>query len=245
MRSPPCSSPVPFLTARSMESLGMDSARALSMAYRSRRLSAGFPPPLRAATVMYFASLEKIFPRFASAAPFLFLMDFQCEWPAMDPLRERASAPSGAADPLPSHCLARDAALRARHDPVTGCRLRRPFRRGAAPAKDDARVLGSGIGLLLHEVEEVVMENERLLGLHHLVEQLLLPVPGLSPAEDPDLREQGLQRLVQGKHGMRLPHPQDEVDGGAVDALHLLQVLPDLAQVLLREELEAHELALA
>ena len=48
----PSSSPVPFLTARSMLSLGIDAARAISIAVRSRGFPAGSPPPCFAATVI-------------------------------------------------------------------------------------------------------------------------------------------------------------------------------------------------
>src|SRR5207244_11939205 len=65
-RSSDLSSPVPFLTARSMLSDGMLFCRAVSTAVRSRGLALRSPPPRRAATVISLMSLVKIFPRLAS-----------------------------------------------------------------------------------------------------------------------------------------------------------------------------------
>src|SRR3984957_2938912 len=61
--------------ARSMLSFGIEYERALSTAFCSARLLAGSPPPSLAATMMLRASFEKSLPRFASAAPFLCLID--------------------------------------------------------------------------------------------------------------------------------------------------------------------------
>src|SRR5437016_2148573 len=79
----PSSSPVPFLTARSMLSSGMFSALAASMAVRSRAFPAGSPPPCLAAMVISRISLVKRAPRRASVTAFLRLICFHLLWPAM------------------------------------------------------------------------------------------------------------------------------------------------------------------
>src|SRR6476469_2263906 len=58
-----------------MLSFGIDAAFAFSIAFWSARLPAGSGPPSRAATMIARVSLEKSLPRFASAAPFLCLID--------------------------------------------------------------------------------------------------------------------------------------------------------------------------
>src|SRR5579862_6301595 len=58
-----------------MLSFGIEYERAFSIAFCSARLLAGSPPPSFAATMMPRASLENSLPRFASAAPFLCLID--------------------------------------------------------------------------------------------------------------------------------------------------------------------------
>jgi hypothetical protein len=67
-------SPVPFLMARSMLSLGMFTPRAFSMARRRRGFAVGSPPPMPAAIEISRMIWVKILPRLASAAPFLRLM---------------------------------------------------------------------------------------------------------------------------------------------------------------------------
>src|SRR3954467_12937961 len=67
--------PLPRAIARSMLSFGIDAGGAFSIAFRSARLAAGSGPPSRAATMIARASFEKSFPRFASAAPFLCLIE--------------------------------------------------------------------------------------------------------------------------------------------------------------------------
>src|SRR5919206_754122 len=67
--------PEPRAIARSMFSFGIEYERAFSTAFASARFPAGSGPPSRAATMIARASLEKSFPRFASAAPFLCLID--------------------------------------------------------------------------------------------------------------------------------------------------------------------------
>src|ERR1700754_2071369 len=79
----PSSSPVPFLMARSMVSLGMLPALASMIAYRKRRLAFGSPPPDFAATMMPFASLLHSLPRLLSITDFLRAMFAQCECPAI------------------------------------------------------------------------------------------------------------------------------------------------------------------
>src|SRR2546425_6992746 len=58
-----------------MLSFGMEASRAFSIAFWSARFEAGSGPPSRAATMIARASFEKSFPRFASAAPFLCLIE--------------------------------------------------------------------------------------------------------------------------------------------------------------------------
>jgi len=69
--------------ARSMLSLGMLASRAFWTAVASAALPAGSPPPSRAATWIARASFVKSWPRLASAAPFLCLMEDHLEWPDM------------------------------------------------------------------------------------------------------------------------------------------------------------------
>src|SRR5919202_6961254 len=69
------SAPEPRAIARSMLSFGIEYDRAFSIAFWSARLPAGSGPPSFAATMIARDSFEKSFPRFASAAPFLCLMD--------------------------------------------------------------------------------------------------------------------------------------------------------------------------
>src|SRR6201997_2724409 len=58
-----------------MLSFGIDAALAFSIAFWSARLPAGSGPPSFAATMIARVSFEKSLPRFASAAPFLCLID--------------------------------------------------------------------------------------------------------------------------------------------------------------------------
>src|SRR3954452_21737590 len=67
--------PAPRAIARSMLSLGIDAARALSIAFCSARFEAGSAPPSFAATISARVSFVKSCPRLASAAPFLCLID--------------------------------------------------------------------------------------------------------------------------------------------------------------------------
>src|SRR6185436_3056249 len=69
------SAPEPFAIARSMLSFGIEYDFAFSIAFCSARLLAGSPPPSFAATMIARESFEKSLPRFASAAPFLCLID--------------------------------------------------------------------------------------------------------------------------------------------------------------------------
>src|SRR5437868_15088656 len=58
-----------------MLSCGMEYERAFSIAFWSARFADGSPPPSFAATMIAGVSFEKSLPRFASAAPFLCLID--------------------------------------------------------------------------------------------------------------------------------------------------------------------------
>src|SRR5438093_11650987 len=67
--------PAPLAIARSMLSFGMEYDRAFSIALASDRLLSGSGPPSFVATMIARDSFEKSFPRFASAAPFLCLIE--------------------------------------------------------------------------------------------------------------------------------------------------------------------------
>src|SRR3954454_25103304 len=69
-----------------MLSFGIEYDRAFSIAFWSARLADGSPPPSRAATMIARVSFEKSLPRFASAAPFLCLIDDHLLCPDTDPL---------------------------------------------------------------------------------------------------------------------------------------------------------------
>src|SRR2546427_11836611 len=69
------SAPEPRAIARSMLSFGIEYERAFSIAFCRARFPAGSGPPSFAATMIARESLEKSFPRLASAAPFLCLID--------------------------------------------------------------------------------------------------------------------------------------------------------------------------
>src|SRR5690349_4574237 len=58
-----------------MLSFGTEYERAFSTAFCRARFAAGSAPPSRAATMIARVSFEKSLPRFASAAPFLCLID--------------------------------------------------------------------------------------------------------------------------------------------------------------------------
>src|SRR5215510_6061237 len=64
-----------------MLSAGMLTDFASATTVRSRGLASASPPPLRAATVSSLMMRVKIFPRLASAAPFLCLIECHLEWP--------------------------------------------------------------------------------------------------------------------------------------------------------------------
>src|SRR3954453_18471709 len=99
---PPSSSPVPFLTARSMFSPGMLTALAASIAVRSLGLPPGSPPPLRAATVISRITLVQEEARLASVIAFFRLICFHLLWPAMAELL-RARAGTGDAEMFVRH----------------------------------------------------------------------------------------------------------------------------------------------
>src|SRR5687767_3042041 len=85
----PSSSPVPFWMARLMLSAGMLTLLALSTAVRSRGLEATSPPPMRAAIDISRMILVKTFPRLASRAPFLCLIEAHLECPDIGSLLGR------------------------------------------------------------------------------------------------------------------------------------------------------------
>src|SRR6185369_5383813 len=80
--------PLPRAIARSMLSFGIEAARAFSIAFWSARLAAGSGPPSFAATISARVSFVKSWPRFASAAPFLCLMDDHLLCPDMSLLSD-------------------------------------------------------------------------------------------------------------------------------------------------------------
>src|SRR5262249_22004243 len=67
--------------ARSIVSFGMLPALASEIALRRRAFASGSPPPVRAATVSSLMNLVKSFPRLASSAPFLCLIECHFECP--------------------------------------------------------------------------------------------------------------------------------------------------------------------
>src|SRR5437660_2326447 len=69
-----------------MLSFGMEYDFAFSIAFCSERLPDGSPPPSLAATMIARESFEKSLPRFASAAPFLCLIDDHLLCPDNGPL---------------------------------------------------------------------------------------------------------------------------------------------------------------
>ena len=70
---------MPLATARSMLSLGMLASRAFWIASASVGFPSGSPPPSRAATVIARVSFVKSWPRLASTAFFLCLIDAHLE----------------------------------------------------------------------------------------------------------------------------------------------------------------------
>ena len=74
---------MPFATARSMLSFGIEASRAFWIASARAGFPSGSPPPSRAATVIARVSFVKSAPRLASTAFFLCLIDAHLECPAM------------------------------------------------------------------------------------------------------------------------------------------------------------------
>src|SRR5436853_7720154 len=72
-----------------MLSFGIEAAFAFSIAFCNARLPAGSGPPSFAATMIARVSLEKSLPRFASAAPFLCLIDDHLLCPDTGPRSRR------------------------------------------------------------------------------------------------------------------------------------------------------------
>src|SRR5919206_394108 len=81
--APSASAPEPRAIARSMLSFGIEYDFAFSIAFCSARLPAGSGPPSFAATMIARESFEKSLPRFASAAPFLCLIELHLLCPDM------------------------------------------------------------------------------------------------------------------------------------------------------------------
>src|SRR5712691_346104 len=79
--APSSVAPLPRAIARSMVSFGIEAVRAFSIAFWSARLAAGSGPPSFAATIRARVSFVNSCPRFASAAPFLCLIDDHLLWP--------------------------------------------------------------------------------------------------------------------------------------------------------------------
>src|SRR5256885_8819160 len=71
-----------------MLSFGIEYERAFSIAFCRARFPAGSGPPSFAATMIARVSLEKSLPRFASAAPFLCLIDDHLLCPDMSLLAD-------------------------------------------------------------------------------------------------------------------------------------------------------------
>src|SRR5438309_294686 len=83
--------------ARSMLSFGIEYERAFSTAFWRARFAAGSGPPSFAATVIARESLVKSAPRFASAAPFLCLIDDHLLCPDIPRLPGGRRLPAGGA----------------------------------------------------------------------------------------------------------------------------------------------------
>src|SRR5438876_2821822 len=96
--------------ARSMLSFGIEYERAFSIAFWSARFAAGSGPPSRAATMIARASFEKSFPRFASAAPFLCLIDDHLLCPDIRLLLDERE------EPLVHTCVVRQLGVERRDD---------------------------------------------------------------------------------------------------------------------------------
>src|ERR1041385_4872037 len=186
--------------------------------------------------MMFLASLLKSLPLLASTAPFLCLIDDQCECPDIP-----CFPPPWKVSSLFSHRRA------GRPAPALRTRLPRPLpvpaliiTAGApdltAHALDLLLLGGADLAAVLQE-EVVERQGARL--VHHRVEVLLLLVSLVSWADDPEAEESLLHGAAHGEDGMVLPHAQHQVDRGRIDALDPLQVLADVSQVLLGEELQA------
>src|SRR5215471_16666695 len=76
-----------------MFSLGIEAALAFSTAFWSARFPAGSAPPSLAATMIARVSFEKSLSRFASAAPFLCLIDDHLLCPDMSLLPHQVQEP--------------------------------------------------------------------------------------------------------------------------------------------------------
>src|SRR5512132_908169 len=76
-----------------MLSFGIEYERAFSIAFCRARFPAGSGPPSFAATMIARDSFEKSFPRFASAAPFLCLIDDHLLCPDMRLLSNQVQEP--------------------------------------------------------------------------------------------------------------------------------------------------------
>src|SRR6476661_6859976 len=85
--------PEPRAIARSMLSFGIEYERAFSIAFWSARFAAGSGPPSRDATMIARASFEKSLPRFASAAPFLCLIELHLLCPDTAVLSDEIQEP--------------------------------------------------------------------------------------------------------------------------------------------------------
>src|SRR5215211_1621697 len=76
-----------------MLSFGMEYERAFSIAFANARFAAGSAPPSRAATISARESFENSFPRFASAAPFLCLIELHLLCPDIRLLPDEVEEP--------------------------------------------------------------------------------------------------------------------------------------------------------
>src|SRR3954463_16575174 len=75
-----------------MLSFGIEASRAFWIAVASAGFASGSPPPSRAATVTARASFVNCWPRFASAAAFLCLIEDHFEWPDISAIVWRTHA---------------------------------------------------------------------------------------------------------------------------------------------------------
>src|SRR5918994_1653822 len=119
-----------------MLSLGTELFFAFWMASNSVGLPAGSPPPVRAATSMFFISLAKSLPRLASIPAFLCFVVAHLEWPLTSPPRWRSSAAFAA----PLLCSSVSSRARSHQSPLVAGGNAGPLGQVASDDVDEQRV---------------------------------------------------------------------------------------------------------